>query len=141
MSLLQYEDDSWLAKDGNENEWAVGFYGLRIDRSLFTTLFYTNGKFGPNFKTGMGQSAQNKKDTNSKSETFNKLCGIGHYLSNRADIAEKHTCNFTVANQKYQLLLQCRVNPNKIKKPEGMPGVYVVGRSEDIRPYGILIKM
>jgi hypothetical protein len=27
----KYEDDHWLAMNGNSKEWAVGFHGLRRD--------------------------------------------------------------------------------------------------------------
>ena len=141
MSLLKYENNSWLASDGNENEWAVAYYGLRVDRALYTTLFDTNGKFSPSFKAGMGQVAAKKKDKNPKSSEFNKDCGCGHYLSVKADIAENHTCNFTINGEKYRVILQCRVNPKKMRKPEGLNDVIVINRSEDIRPYGILIKL
>lgn len=140
VSLLNYENDLWLAKDGNPNEWVVAYHGLRTARYLQSVLFGEDKKFSPKFKAGMGQKFKGSKDLNKKSDNFGKPSGFGTYFSANVTTAQHYTHTYRINDIKYKALLQCRINPANLRKPENSNGTYIVPNSEDIRPYGILIK-
>ena len=140
VSLLGYDNNDWLSKDGNTNEWAVGFHGIMSDKYLKKVLMNTNStKFEPNFQPGVGQKFHTDKNINELSDS--KSCGYGIYFSNKVELAASFTRLINVdQNLKYKVILQCRLNPAKTNIPASAPDTYIVQKSEDIRPYGILIR-
>jgi hypothetical protein len=141
VSLLKYENDKWLSNDGNSDEWAVAYHGLRTSKSLEKILLKHDNqgcRFQPHFSVGKAQRYVQNKDINTKTSNFGKLCGSGIYLSTNVLEAEKFTCNFVLNENTYKVLLQCRVKPSSIRKPN--QNVLIIPNSDDIRPYGILIK-
>jgi hypothetical protein len=139
VSLLGYGESDWLAKDGNPNEWAVGYHGIMAEKYLKKILINLNGKFEPHFQPGVGQKFQTDKNKNKLCDSQN--CGVGIYFSNKIESAQTYSRLIHVdKNLRYKVVLQCRLNPAKINIPTSASDTYIVQKSEDIRPYGILIR-
>lgn len=139
-----YPDVSkWLSKDGNPDEWAVAYQGFKsnpLKSELYQKLFDKNNKFNPHFDPSCNLKFVKVKDINKKSSNFNNECGMGIFCSPLVKSAEEITACFTVGNNKYKMLLQCRVNPVKIRIPQTNPSLYIINVTDHIRPYGLLIK-
>ena len=133
--------DTWLASDGNKNEWAVAYHGFKITpmRSLKLKLIQ-EGKLNPFLKNSMNTKFVNVEDVNPKSLRYKEKCNLGIFCSPSIEEAEKNTCEFTLNDKSYKMLLQCRVNPRRIRKPKGADNLYIINHASNIRPYGILIK-
>ena len=140
VSLLKYENNDWLAKDGNPNEWAVGYHGLISDRYLKKTLLTESLVFSPNFRAGMGQKFHSIRNSNKIADNFGQNCGLGVYFSQKIESAQAFCKLFHIGDCKYKVVLQCRLRPSKINIPVSAADVYIVPSNDDIRPYGILIR-
>lgn len=135
--------NKWLAKDGNPDEWAVCYHGFKSNplRSyLYYKLCDKNGKLNPFFENSKNLKLVNVIDVNSKSLGFNTSCGIGIFCSPSAEKCEQHTATFVLNDIKYKMILQCRVNPQRIRIPKIDSSLFIINASNHIRPYGILIK-
>jgi hypothetical protein len=62
------------------------------------------------------------------------------YFSSKIELAQGFTKLMTLGENKYKVVLQCRLNPTKTSVPESTSDLYVVSKNEDIRPYGILVR-
>lgn len=133
--------DTWLTSDGSPNEWAVAYHGFKISplRCLKTKLMQ-NGKLNPFLANSKNTKFVNVEDVNPRSLRHKEKCNIGIFCSPSVDEAEKNTCEFKLNDKSYKMLLQCRVNPRRIRKPKGTDNLYIINNSSNIRPYGILIK-
>lgn len=131
----------WLASNGNPDEWAVAYIGFKISplRSLQSRLF-KNAKFDPHIENSKQLKFVNLEDVNPRSLRCGELCNIGIICSPRPEDAECHTKEFIVNDIKYKMLLQCRVNPKRIRHPKGFKDLYIINNEINIRPYGILLK-
>ena len=65
--------------------------------------------------------------------------GIGIYCTPHFQIALGYSEPIRVKNKEYHLVLQCRVNPEKIKVCSGDHTYWVMNEPKDVRPYGILL--
>jgi len=98
------------------------------------------GKLNPYFEASKNLKFANVVDVNPKSLRFNTECGLGVFCSKSPENAEEKTAIFTLNNVRYKMLLQCRVNPERIRIPKIDTSIYIINNSHNIRPYGILIK-
>ena len=133
----------WLGKDGNSEEWAVCYHGFKssqVKLALLSKLFDKNMTFNPRFISSKNQVYANDKDINKKSILYGKPCGMGIFCSAKTELAEENTSTYILDGVKYNLLLQCRVDPTKIRIPLTNPDLFIINSFEHIRPYGILIK-
>jgi hypothetical protein len=135
--------NKWLTKDGNPMEWAVCYHGFKsnpLRSNLYFKLFDKNGKLNPYLEASKNLKFANVVDVNPKSLRFNTECGLGVFCSKSPENAEEKTAIFTLNNVRYKMLLQCRVNPERIRIPKIDTSLYIINNSHNIRPYGILIK-
>lgn len=133
----------WLAKDGNPDEWAVCYHGFKSNplRSfLYYKLCDKNGKLNPHFENSRNMAFFKEIDINPRSLGYNNQVGIGIFCSQSPEKAEEHTTVFILNDVRYKMLLQCRVNPQRIRIPKKDPSLCIINASQFIRPYGILIK-
>ena len=73
-------------------------------------------------------------------EEFPK-CGTGVYLYQDPKIAENTAGIIDIGGMRYKVLLMCRVNPKKIRQPQGFKNCWILNPlPSEIRPYRILIK-
>jgi len=83
-------------------------------------------------------------------QAFAGQCGIGIYCSPNIATAERYCgiaiCSDGQRTQKMKFMLQCRVRPEAIKCPNpatirlGTDAIWVINDTQDIRPYGVLVK-
>lgn len=133
---------TWLTSDGSPNEWAVAYQGFKISpiRSLATRLIDKTGKLNPNLPISKQTKYAKHEDINPRSLRHGEECNLGVICSPNPSEAEKYTPEFIVDNKKYKMLLQCRVNPRRVRIPRNTKDLFVINNPVNIRPYGILIK-
>ena len=84
---------------------------------------------------GPAQANQSKNSLNKPSEKV----GRGIYLSPHFQVClSSYSQSVRVQGNDYHLILQCRVNPKKIKVCPNQT-FWVLNESKDVRPYGILL--
>ena len=134
--LDRFASDGWLNMDGNDNEWAVAFHGLRHDVKNVVPLIIKQG-----LVKGGAQAYQKAmcKVFKTKNNEEKQKCGKGIYCSPKIDIAKEYTEGIQIENQVYHLVIQCRVRPGAIRVPVGNEDYWIIQQSDDIRPYGICL--
>ena len=89
---------------------------------------------GEMLRAGRNQAYRNECAINKPKEKVGK----GVYLSPHFQTCFPYTKPFEVEGSKYRLMMQCRVDPTKIKVCS-VEDFWVLNESADIRPYGILL--
>ena len=119
-----YNDNDWLGKNGNINEWAVAYHGTDYKNISNILLQY--------FIPGENQYAENEIDLQTS-----KKVGKGVYFSPKPHIAEKYSNDI----KGYKFIIMCRVNPSKIRTCKKFQDEYILsGLPNEVRPYRLLIK-
>ena len=136
--LGEFEDDEWIAMNGNPKEWAVAYHGT--SSKAVVPICSKNGKFWSTLKEGAtGQKCRNFDNINPLSKNKYPKCDIGSYCSPNLEYAEKYVKDF-----KDGIIIMCRVNPNEIRIPKGKfeNDEYITdGTKNTIRPYRILVRL
>ena len=121
--------------NGQVGEWAVAFHGVTRPASCFFSIM-SGLSAGEMLKAGAGQQCSNYPAVNNAAE----LVGEGVYFSPHFQVCLKGYSRSIKVNEKnYYMVLQCRVNPRKIKIVKGREDYWVVNESKDIRPYGVVL--
>ena len=121
----------------------MGYHGFKSNQlklALLSKLFDKTLAFHPKFTQSKKTIYENEKDINKKSPLFGKPCGKGIFCSQKPELAEENTSSFILNDVKYKLLLQCRIDPTKIRIPQSNTDLYIINSPENVRPYGLLIK-
>jgi hypothetical protein len=116
----EYDDgnNDWLSYDNRPGEWCISYSGLSIN------------------KKGTEKQYQNEKDTKHDGNV-----GVGVFTSPKPELLEANTEMININGVNYKMGLMLRVNPSKIRIPQSNNNIWVIeGISEEIRPYGILLK-
>ena len=114
-------NNDWIMSDNRKGEWCIAYSWLSY------------GKISDN----LGQKYANEMDRKHKG----KKVGNGIYCTQNPEIMNDFTEAINIKGKTYKLGLMLRVNPNRIRSPESNDEIWVVdGYSDEIRPYGILIK-
>ena len=116
----EYDDgnNDWLSYDNRPGEWCISYSGLSIN------------------KNGIEKQYQNEKDTKHDGNV-----GLGVVTSPKPELMEINTEMININGTNYKMGLMLRVNPSKIRIPKSNNNIWVIeGISEEIRPYGILLK-
>jgi len=117
-----YENNLWIAMNGNNSEWAIGYHG---------PIHLANGK-----ETGNpGTILKYENDNTYTPLTVPVPSGI--YLARDVE-----KCYFLVElnNKKYHVALQCRIHPEHAFVPNSNEELIVVDSPVYVRPCGILLK-
>ena len=136
-------DVTWLDYNDREGVFAVAYLGL--------SNIYGNKKNLNNFlneinsqevlKMGYEQTYKNDINTKKKSLKEYPKCGKGVYLYQNPKIAENTASIIDIGGVRYKILLMCRVNPYKIRQPQGFKDCWILNPTpSEVRPYRILIK-
>jgi len=134
-SLHKYDggDKTWMGMNGGPGEWAVALHGLKEGPKKLLHILSEGFKPGP-------------------AQVFAGQCGIGIYCTPNLATAERYCgkCFFSDGQQvkAMQFMLQCRVRPEAIKRPNpetirlatDANGIWLVNDTRDIRPYRVLVK-
>ena len=144
MSGFGFTDLSWLTMNNSQNEWSMAYHGIRYDpkNTLKKIIDDSSGK--PTLKPGGGQACANSIDINKRGKGYGKECGVGIYCTNKIETAEGYTSQVDLNGKQVKLALQCRINPEKFRNSGQIDNggyYYVINDSNDIRPYGILLKI
>ena len=133
-------NDDWLACDGNKNEWAVAYHGVRT--KMVSKLEDAVGNIAKSgFKIGDAQHYKNRININEPE----KQVGIDIYCSPSPEVLEKYA-NYSssetmIKGKFYMMGFMMRVKPDKIRKPEDKSDFWILNATTDeIRPYRILVK-
>ena len=132
----QYDNknNDWIAMDNNPNEWAVAFHGTST--SAVKPICKKDGKFFSTVDEGAKwQKCKDYINVNKKSQNLYKTCGEGAYVSPHLEYAAKYYKG---------AMIMCRVNPNKIRIPQGEYEKYEYltdGTRNTIRPYRLLVPL
>ena len=121
-------NNDWLSKDGNKNEWAVAYHGLRNGNAIKSIIL-------EGFKPGPCQCHQHYNDINHPGEKV----GIGSYFVPIPELMEYYSEKKLINGKAFKFGLMARVRPNKIRIPERQKDYWVLNK-EEIRPYRILVK-
>lgn len=130
----RYDNNCWLGSAGHRNagssaEWPVSYHGTMKENIA--------GIVREGYKLSRCRTCTH---------------GDGIYTTPRVDIAARYAREFTHAGKTYKVVLQNRVNPATVRKVQGMmtftPNlgsvsgpIWISPQEDDVRPYGILIKL
>ena len=126
----KYNDDKWIACDGNPDEWAVGYHGICSGNIINKVKSIANSHLNP----GHRNLYEDYEDIN---HPGNKV-GKGVYLSPDIKEVENEYCKIDdYLGKKYKFAFMCRVNPQKIRKPQKDGAEYWVlnGTLDEVRQY------
>ena len=136
--LDEYENNDWIAMNGNPNEWAVAYHGT--SQGAVKPICSKHGKFFSTSAEGAtGQKCENYENINDKSKSQYPKCGEGAYCSPHLYYACKYA---NITNN--GVIIMCRVNPSLIRIPKGkyQDDEWITdGTKNSIRPYRLLYKI
>ena len=136
----QYDNgnNDWFAMDGNPNEWYVAYHGFSTKAVI--PICEEGGKFFSNKKeVGSLKKCENYENINMRSRNLYLKCGEGTYVSPYLEYAK-----FITYQKPSRVIIMCRVNPYKIRIPQGEYGKnewITDGTRVSIRPYRILVEV
>jgi hypothetical protein len=136
--LNEYENNDWIAMNGNQNEWAVAYHGT--SEAAVKSICQQYGKFYSTISEGApGQKCKDFENINPLSKLKYPICEEGAYCSPKLEYACKYT---NIENN--GVIIMCRVNPSLIRIPKGeyQDDEWITdGTRNSIRPYRLLYKL
>ena len=136
-------DDSWINYIDGKGVFAIAYLGLSDNYGNKNNLgnFLNTIKSQQVINEGYEQTYKNDVNINYKSQKEYQKCGNGVYLFQDPKIAENTASIINLGGISYKILLMCRVNPKKIRKPQGFEYCWILNPTpNEVRPYRILIK-
>jgi hypothetical protein len=136
--LNEYENNDWIAMNGNQNEWAVAYHGT--SEAAVNPICQQYGKFYSTISEGAtGQKCKDYENINPLSKLKYPICEEGAYCSPLLEYAD-----YYAKKSKNSVIIMCRVNPNLIRIPKGQyqnDEWITDGTKNSIRPYRLLYKI
>ena len=135
LSRFDNEDNIWIGKSNNKNEWCVAYHAIGEGpiMNLVNRIIQDRYKLGPD--------QEHKKCD----DIFHpgKKVGEGIYCSPYIKVAEDFSGEVTLADKMFKVVLMNRVKTNQIRACNCDNGNFWVvdGTPDEIRPYRILFKM
>ena len=142
--------NDWLSYDGRPGEWCVAYHGVGnlCSSEMVAKAVHLIAK-----DTLREQSKQNNNSNSiNDDEEYdysedadvrhpgNKV-GKGVYCSPIPEVMDEFAGIVEIDNAKYKMGFMLRVNPDKIRAPQGRQDFWVLnGNPDEVRPYRILIK-
>ncbi|KAF4714808.1 hypothetical protein FOZ62_028944 [Perkinsus olseni] len=115
-------DNSWLGLANTDGrEWAVAYHG--------TSAANLPGILARGIRPGTRQN-------------YSQEVGItqGIYCSPHPDTAGVYSDTIMVEGRRVGVMLQCRVRPAAVRQCQSRQDYWVIESSEDVRPYGVLVR-
>ena len=132
-------DNTWLDYIDRKGVFAVAYLGL--SNILESTEKYKQYLSEVNLPEILKMNYQQTYKDDNDLRNPGKKCGCGIYLFQNPKIAENSAGIIDIYGIRYKVLLMCRVNPKKIRQPEGFKNCWILNPTPDeIRPYRILVK-
>ena len=136
-------DNTWLDYIDHDGVFAVAYLGLSNIYGNKENLSHFMNEINSQEALKIGYEQTYKNDINIKDKSKNEYekCGNGVYLYQDPKIAENTASIIDIGGVRYKILLMCRVNPKKIRQPQGFPDCWILNPTpSEVRPYRILIK-
>ena len=136
-------NDLWLHYSNADGVFAIAYLGLSNIYGNKANLehFLNEIKSQEVLKMGYEQTYKNDINIFDKPKNEYKKCGNGVYLFQDPNIAENTASIIDIGGVRYKILLMCRVNPKKIRQPQGFKDCWILNPTPaEVRPYRILIK-
>ena len=130
---------NWLGNQNEHGEWAVAYHSIGKDNAFDKIVNIICG----NLKDEEGRLYKYEYNVNTNKNKY-PFCGEGVCLFPNIEDAVKFSdkTSLGIFNIKFQFVFMSRVNPNKIRIPNGLPTKWILGgNSDEIRPYRLLIKI
>ena len=135
--LDKYENNDWVAFDGNSNEWCVAYHGVGRFSDSKGVKDITGKIIKGTFKAGQNQVHKNCENINKPGTKV----GEGVYCTPNVDTACAYSGVSKINGKQYQTVLMVRVKPGAIRECTDSGDYWVVnGTTDEIRPYRILYK-
>ena len=146
--LYEDEDGAWLRNSHNPGEWYIAYHGVKSVEAI-------HGICKDGFKSGPRQLYTNNNNINPLTSQIYPQCGDGVYFTNEIEEAAKYTRPIHYNNNEYRVVFMCRINPRFVRianignnkeywivegEQSGSGDLFGKKRSEQVRPYRILIK-
>lgn len=124
--------NAWLRLDGSSGEWAVAYHGTQAEAM---PLILTGG-----LRVGGRQAYADFRD-----QRTGEAIGVGIYCTPSIRTAAEFSPVVCVEGRRLQLVFQCRVRPEAIKRIHEEVGresgaYWLINDPADIRPYGVLVR-
>jgi len=129
----------WLGNENEYGEWAVAYHSVGKDNVFDKIVNIICG----NLKDEEGRLYKYEYNVNTNKNKY-PFCGEGVCLFPNIEDAAKFSdkTSLGIFNIKFQFVFMSRVNPNKIRSPNGFPTKWILrGNNDEIRPYRLLIKI
>jgi hypothetical protein len=135
--LDKYENNDWVAFDGNKNEWCVAYHGVGRFSDSEGVKDITGKIIKGTFKVGQNQVHKNCENINKPGTKVDE----GVYCTPNVDTACAYSGVSKINGEQYQTVLMVRVKPGAIRECTDSGDYWVVnGTTDEIRPYRILYK-
>ena len=118
-------NNDWLACDGREGEWCVGYHGAGRDKSSDEVKIIIKSILKNNLKPGRGQSFKNDININRKNPEYIKV-GVGVYCSPDISVLEKYAGFININGKKYKVGIMLRCKRDKIRIPQTQSNYWVL---------------
>ena len=130
-------NNDWLACDGREGEWCVGYHGIGRNQTSDAVRNMILSILRNNLQPGSAQACKNEIDINHRP---NKV-GVGVYCSAHINVLEEYAGHIVIRNKKYKVGIMVRCKRDKIRIPMYHKNYWVLdGNFDQLRPYRLLIK-
>ena len=140
LNVQKYGSDKWLQREYNytSSEWRTVYHGVSEDaiKKLHSIL-------GGKFKSGKSQTCSAQEDVAEFRNDYKpgQFVGDGVYFAQNTKICrEEYSDPVVVEYEQYIVMLQCKVNPEKVKIPKSNRNFEIIDNPDDIRPYRVLIE-
>jgi len=135
--LSSYQDDIWIGKSNDQNEWSVAYHGIGSNQS--NPMNIVNMIIKGCYRQGSSQIHERCDDIFHPGKKVER----GVYCSPNIKLIEDYTGRVSINDKKLKVALMNRVKNSKIRCCNCNNGkLWVVNETTDeIRPYRILLKI
>ena len=135
--LSRYQDDIWIGKSNDQNEWSVAYHGIGSNQS--NPMNIVNMIIKSCYRQGPSQMHERCDDIFHPGKKVER----GIYCSPDIKIVEEYSGIVIINDKKLKVALMNRVKNSKIRCCNCYNGKYWVvnGTIDEIRPYRILLKI
>ena len=135
--LSSYQDDIWIGKSNDQNEWSVAYHGIGSNQS--NPMNIVNMIIKGCYRQGSSQIHERCDDIFHPGKKVER----GVYCSPNIKLIEDYTGRVSINDKKLKVALMNRVKNSKIRCCNCNNGkLWVVNATTDeIRPYRILLKI
>ncbi len=155
--------NDWISYDNREGEWCIAYHGVgnllsskkvqTAVRGIATSTLKEKSQLKKEETEGKEDEETEGKEDEEKEEEEddyseimdmrhpNNKVGKGVYCSPNPEVMDNYAGIIEINKVKYKMGFMLRVNPEKIRVPQGKEEFWVLnGNIDEVRPYRILVK-